>query len=357
MSSAGSLRLSGAVEQYLTARRSRYAPSTVRADADVTRRLVAEVGDLLVRNLTADHVEAFFINIRTEHCTRDGRTRQPVSAASFNYYYSRIKQLMTYMRARGWLRHDVMAHVHPMKREHRLRQQPTADVMWRMLDATPDRRDRALLATACNTGLRASEIAALRVGDVNLERLSLRVRISKSSTEDDMPITSDLDTELTSWLDYYAQRCLDDLDRLLQPSDYLFPARRGPLFRWRTLPDGTREQFQDPSNLDPLRPVQKLHRIAQQALWRVGLPTTHEGIHTIRRGVARAYFDRLVSEDGYDGALRVVSAFLHHSNVSTTETYLGLSSERKKRDETLRGRSLLGPRPSEQRHADIVRLR
>lgn len=68
MSSAGSLRLGDAVEQYRDTRRSRFAASTVKADADVTRRFVAEVGDLLLRNLTAEHVERFFIDIRLVSC-------------------------------------------------------------------------------------------------------------------------------------------------------------------------------------------------------------------------------------------------------------------------------------------------
>ncbi len=83
-------------------------------------------------------------------------------------------------------------------------------------------------------------------------------------------------------------------------------------------------------------------RVVHAALARVGLPTRHEGAHTIRRAVARHFFDSLVATDlGYDGALRTVSALLHHSNAATTETYLGLSSERQRRDNRLRRQPFL----------------
>ena len=159
-------------------------------------------------------------------------------------------------------------------------------------------------------------------------------------------MTDDLAYELRRWLTEY-RTSLAGLDRPVEVLDehYLLPAITGPRYRWRTQDDGRRVQYQVPSRWNPERPARKIHEVAQAALERVGLPTRHEGIHTIRRAVARLYFDRLVEDKGYDGALRQVSALLHHSNSTTTERYLGLSRERRARDESLRGRSLLGPRP------------
>ena len=39
-----------------------------------------------------------------------------------------------------------------------------------------------MLAIAANTGLRANEIANLRIGDVDLDALDLTVRITKSAS-------------------------------------------------------------------------------------------------------------------------------------------------------------------------------
>ncbi len=69
---------------------------------------------------------------------------------------------------------------------------------------------------------------------------------------------------------------------------------------------------------------------------RLGLLVTQEGTNTIRRRVARAFFDSMADDQGYDAALRTVSALTHHSSSATTEHYLREpSSERKRRDERL----------------------
>lgn len=342
---AGHIRLSEAITQYLNTRRANCAPMTVKQDQFVTRRFLASIGDIYVENLQSSHVENYFMALLEEHVTRDGRTRPPITPSTWNNYFARIKSLTTYLQARGYTRHDLMRHIQPQKVERRIRQQPSPSVMWQMLDAARDARDRALLATACNTGLRAGSLADLRLGDVDLDGLTLRVRVSKSHLEDDMPMTSDLAIELRDWLKVYREYQVNKLDRIAQATDYLFPARRTPTWKWITLEGGTRSHVSVPGGWDPLRPVRKPHVVAQDALQALGLPRVHEGIHTIRRGAARALFDSLVEGPGYDGALRVVSSFLHHSNVSTTETYLGLTSERRTRDLHLRGRSLLGPRP------------
>ncbi len=84
-----------------------------------------------------------------------------------------------------------------------------------------------------------------------------------------------------------------------------------------------------------------VERVVKAALQREGLPANGEGAHTLRRAAARAFFDEVTQDKVYDSALRVVSAWLHHKTSSTTESYLGLESERKRRDEWLRGREFL----------------
>ena len=306
---------------------------------------MATVGDILVHNLTADHVERWFLSLGSAHLCRDGRVRPEVKATTYNFYYARLKAFVHYLQARGMTRHDPMAHIRPRKVDRRQRQQPTADQMWQMLTNTKDARDRALLATAMNTGLRAGEIARLRVGDVDIEALSLRVWVSKSRVEDVMPMTSDLARALKNWLTIYRASVLVQ-SRALKSDDYLFPSRRGYIYQWVTLADGTRENRLVDRGYDPNRPATKLHCVAQEALASIGLETRHEGVHTFRRGSARILFDRLVDDRGYDGALRITSSLLHHSNGSTTESYLGLSAERRTRDEFMRGQSILGPRPN-----------
>ena len=71
--------------------------------------------------------------------------------------------------------------------------------------------------------------------------------------------------------------------------------------------------------------------------------------------VSRRPCDRLVVVDAkrcQEGAIRALMRPPHHTNVSTTEQDLGVTSERKARDESLRGRSFL-PRPT---IADVIAI-
>lgn len=343
-------RLSEALDDYLNFRRNRLAEATFKNERHVLTRFVADVGDLQVRHLTPDHVERWFYGtngLMAEHRTRDGQVRKPIAASTHNYIRTRLKEFFAYLARRGMTRADLLQQVVPQRVPTKARLQPSADMLWSMLDSADCPRDRAILATAMNTGLRASEICSLRVGDVDFDAGTLHTTITKSRTEDDFPLTSDLEDELRKWLAVYRTRCAE-ADRPVEVTaeHYLFPAKTGPHFRWRTTPEGWRQQYQVEPSFVPDRPVKKVHRVAQTALAYLGLPTQHEGVHTIRRAVARHYFDTLCAEGTWDSALRMTSALLHHSNVSTTERYLGISKDRRARDESLRGRSLLGPRPT-----------
>ena len=93
--------------------------------------------------------------------------------------------------------------------------------------------------------------------------------------------------------------------------------------------------------LIPTKDTRNLPEIVQKALTDAGhVIETGEGVHTLRRSVARAFFDRAVA-GGYDAALRATSALLHHSSSQVTEHYLGLSTEKLSRDEILHGQSFL----------------
>lgn len=354
-------RLSEALENYLALRRARYSPATVKNETFVLRRFVASVGDVQVRHLSPEHVERFFYGsngVMADHRTRDGQDREPIQASTHNYYRARLKSFFAYCTQRGLTRAILLQQVTPMRLPIKDRLQPGPEMLWAMLESETCPRDRAILATAINTGLRSSSITDLRVGDVDLDALTLHVRISKSKIEDSMPMTADLAEELRRWLPAYRTDCIEaDVPVVVLDQHYLFPSKTGPRYRWRTSPEGWREQFQVPSTWRPDRPATKIHQVAQAGLHRMGLPTTHEGIHTIRRAVARVYFDSLNESGEYDAALRMVSALLHHSNTTTTERYLGLAKERLARDESLRGKSLLGPRPSGGRVIAIDRER
>lgn len=337
------VRLSDGIETYLRVREARgTAATTLRNEAVVLRRFLAWYGDVQLRHMTALRVADWFYGeggLRAQHKTRDGRVRPPIAPSTHNYYRTRLNSLFRFATQRGWIRTDLLAEVDVLKEPTVLRQRPDPQALNQIIDNAENARDRALLCTLIHTALRRNEVLRLTVGDLSLADGWMNVYISKSQLEDRLPLTANLERELRRWLLRYAA----DLGRPLAPGDRLFPARKAGVFRTDTQPDGTRALSRTQPTWVPDKPMSHPERAVKAALAAAGRPTLHEGCHTLRRAAARAFFDELTTESGYDSALRIVSAWLHHKNSTTTERYLGLDVERKRRDEWLRGREFLSP--------------
>ncbi len=338
--------LRAAIDEYLDVRsRMGKSGNTMRTDKSLLPRFADHVGDLSFGDLTAQHVHDFFYadgGLMDVHVTRikGQRLHEAVGPGTHNHYRNRLKVFFAYAKANGHAPLDnYLSLVDPLPEMKRKRMQPAPSVLLSLLDQAECAMHRAYLATAVNTACRASELQALKVGDVNFARSELFVTVIKTKEEDDMPLTADLERELRVWFEEYA----DLIGRPLDDDDYLFPARSGNQIKTHYFDEerGCRVYERTPLVYHPDRPVERTEKIVKAALEKLGLPTRYEGTHTLRRAVARAYFDQLTEEVGYDAALRTVSALLHHKSMSTTERYLGLSSETKRRDETMKGKAFL----------------
>lgn len=199
-----------------------------------------------------------------------------------------------------------------------------------LMDAATEPRDRAMIAFAVNTGCRISEVAGMRVKDVRLDREEVYVRLWKTRQEVTIAITADLDTELRSWLTHYGQAMKEPL----QPDWTLFPPRHSPKLIGYA-------QLRRPEGYRPATRVTNARYLIRPIAERAGIVLeTGDGWHTLRRSVARLFFDD-ASRLGFDRALRMTQAFLHHKNASTTEEYLGLDVERAAVDKVLRGQHFI----------------
>jgi integrase len=324
-----------AVAVYLQLRKAKFAHDTWINDRSQLLRLARAMGGLQIGSITPERMEKFFLG--------EGGVAEEMAPASFNKVLSRVETFLGFCRRRGWIKGDLLAEIDrlPVTRRERLRL--SASELLRLLECAQHPRDRAVLAVACNTALRAGEIADLRLKDVDLDGGWLHVRITKSHLEDQMPITLELDNELRAWLKIYSEQ----VGRPVSPDAYLFPAKSAG--RWRYEPNPKPGQpVYGASNvyvhgdLRPDAPIRKPAEIVQRALRASGYEIgPGEGLHTIRRSLARAYFER-ESEKGNDVALRATAALLHHSSTQVTEHYLGLSHEKVRRDRSLRGKSFLG---------------
>lgn len=207
-----------------------------------------------------------------------------------------------------------------------------------LMDCAVLPRDRALVAMGLFALTRDSEMASMRVKDVDLADGYVLARIHKSHVEDRIPLGSELDTELRRWFMAYQKECGP-----LQPEWLLFPF--AVKTRMRANGRATKSVF---VSYNPYKPAGKASSIVTPLLPLVGIPTRdgdgkslREGGHTLRRSGARAFYDAQVGAGRVD-ALRLTQSLLHHKNIVVTEHYIGLGADRATRNELVRGKSLLG---------------
>lgn len=321
--------LSEAIDSYMILRSSQdFSKNTIRNDAGILRRFLAVTGNIWVHQITENHTTRYFEDAGKTRAARSLRNDHTILNQFFSWA-RRTKRLPLDM--------DPMAGRRRPKAAVRERQRVPVAQFNRLLDVAGERdpRNRAIVAVLLYTLIREQECADLRIGDWKRDEGWLRVRVTKSGVEDEMPVCAELDAELRTWMTHYSA----EAKRPLLPHDLLLPRRRSI----RVARDEARGCITGHDMIYvPDQKLRTLGRVVKEALDDFGLALVDgngqplmEGAHTLRRSGARALFDRLAA-DGYDGALRITQSMLHHKSVTQTEAYVGITADRRSRDELLR---------------------
>jgi integrase/recombinase XerD len=267
---------------------------TFAAYRDTLRLLLAFAGQqtgtppsaLRVADLDAPLVGAFLDHLENERGN---------SASTRNARLAAVHSLFRYAA----LRHPEDAAViqrvlaMPPKRSDRAIITYLDDTEVDALLAAPDqstrtgRRDHAMLATAIQTGLRASELTALTVGDVHLGTGAHVCCLGKGRKQRATPLTATTITTLRNWLAEYAAL----------PASPLFPARTGT-----------------PMSRDALERRLARH-VSTAALACSTLAEKKVSPHVMRHTAAM----RLLAA-GVDTS--VIALWLGHESVATTQIYI-----------------------------------
>lgn len=162
----------------------------------------------------------------------------------------------------------------------------SAEEVVRLLKAVRNLKHRTVLTTIYATGLRISEALALKVSDIDSQRMVINVRQGKGRKDR----TVMLSPQLLDLLRSYARQA--------GPRDWLFPGR----------------------SLDHALNATALQRACVQARIKAGL-SKHASVHTLRHSFATHLL-----EAGTD--LRVIQTLLGHRSVNTTAIYTHVSTQR-----------------------------
>jgi len=159
------------------------------------------------------------------------------------------------------------------------------DEVARLLGATTCLKHQAALSVAYGAGLRASEVTALKVRNIDSERMLLRVERGKGGQYRNAMLPAGLLMLLREWWKVGRQ------EGVMHPDGWLFPSQH---------------------YLKPLS-TRQLHRVVVEAGQAAGIDK-RIGPHTLRH-----CFATHLLEDGID--VRIIQALLGHARLDTTAFY------------------------------------
>jgi integrase len=319
--------LSEAVDRYLADRANKgYAPSTVRSDGRILRRLLADVGNIQVSSLTHQHMDLFW-----------ARRSNEWGPGTFNLARTIVGTFFKWCQTRGILSRstDLLEGVRARKVPARSRLIVPSEEFPTLLDAADDPRDRAMIALGLYLFTRISETVNLKWKDIDFQNHTVSVFRIKTQTLDVLPMCEELEHELKVWRLEYASL----MGEVAKPGWTVVPPYANR--HWVGVP-GKRGVLQ-PVGDRTLRPTGCLTsgtKIIQRVLEAAGYTFDKlEGGHTLRRSGATALYNEL-SARGHDKAIRMCQAMLGHASIQTTEVYLALSLDRKARNDLLAGKRM-----------------
>lgn len=182
-------------------------------------------------------------------------------------------------------RQDLTRKLHRVKHARALPTVLSREEVTRMLDATTSLKHQAILSVAYGAGLRASEVAKLKIRDVDSERMLLRVECGKGGRHRNAMLAVDLLLLLREWWK------VGHRQGVMHPDGWLFPGQHY------------------------LKPIcyRQVYRIAAEAARTAGI-TKRVGPHTLRHSFATHLL-----EDGVD--IRIIQVLLGHAQLTTTALY------------------------------------
>jgi integrase/recombinase XerD len=247
-----------------------FSPKTIQAYVRCVARF-ARYFDCSPQRLGPEQVRAYLLHLVQQR------------GASMSYYnQTRCALRFVYRVTLG--RDDVPASIAPARQPRTLPVVLSPDELARLFAAIGNLKHRAILITAYAAGLRVSEVARLRVEDIDSQRMVIRVRHGKGQKDRYVMLSPRLLEILrTYW-------------KAVRPRDYLFPGAA-------------------PDQPIPTNTVRKAcHRASQKA--DLG---KHVTVHTLRHSFATHLL-----EAGTD--LRTIQVLLGHRSFSTTARYVHVAT-------------------------------
>ncbi len=251
-----------------------YSASTIKTYVnEITQLLV------LLKHINADHLSVENLRRYMVYCKEKCGLKENTLHSRLNaikFYYEQV------------LRKDKFFLAFPRPKKHlQLPRLLNETEITRLFNALNNKKHKAMLFTAYSAGLRVSEIAALKLTDIDSRRMQIFIERAKGKKDRYVPLSPIVLDILRSYIKEYKPR----------PKKYLFES------------ETTGEAY-------PIRTVQQIFYNDKE---KAGIKK-EIGMHSLRHSFATHLLEK-----GTD--IRYIKDLLGHFNIKTTERYLHVSKK------------------------------
>lgn len=222
-----------------------------------------------------------------------------------------VQRWFGWMKKKGILTHNPIAAVKPPKTKRHLPHGVMRPDEIRKIMEQPDLRsvlgyrDRTIMEVLYSTGVRASELCALKVPDVDLQKKAARVRNGKGGKDRFVPLS----TPCCRFLDRYLKEIRPELAAGMRPcgNSWQKKAQTGKDLLFLSMYGG------------PMGKVW-LAALMKEYIHKAGIKKAVSPVHSFRHSVATHLL-----AGGMD--VRYVQAILGHNNINSTQIYTHVERE------------------------------
>jgi integrase/recombinase XerD len=252
-----------------------YSPLTIRNYLSELRYLFVYHGDVSPEDFTEDMILQYLLYLaKTLGCSR---AKCRMAAQSISFYFRHVLR-------RPYV---IPSLIYP-RPSSKLPAVMSAQQIKTLIDSIKNIKHRTVVMLLYSTGMRLSEIAHLKITDIDSKNMRIKVVQGKGSKDRFTILSEAVLLELRAYYIIY------------KPKEYLF--------------NGTRKGC-------PMS-MRNIQHLVQISLAKAGLGSKHFTVHTIRHSFATHLVD-----NGTD--LHTVKELLGHSTLQTTMRYLHLSPARR----------------------------
>lgn len=254
-----------------TLRLKGYSPNTLKTYANEFAQLLHALRSHSVGEMDAERLRSYFLYCHTQLKLTANQIHSRINAIKF--YFEQVLH-----------REKIFFDIPRPKKPQLLPKVMSTQELEHIFNNTLNLKHKLILQLAYGMGLRVSEIAALKISDIDTKRMIVHLKATKGKKDRIVNLPKSVLPQLRTYYHKY------------QPKDYLFKGQYGGAYS-----------------------IRSIQAVFKQALKRAGI-NRPIGIHSLRHSYATHLLE-------YGTDVTLIQKLLGHNDIKTTRIYLSVSKK------------------------------